>query len=206
MMTTDRADDRSPKEPFPHQSPGPTSDGTAEEEFRRKLAEKQSETNDSDQEQEVWQGGYSPKAMVGTWLSLTAISLVAFVGTGLVDPGLVPTVLGLLMIIWLAAGLVYAWRRFGVHYELTTQRFVHQEGILTRRTDRIEVIDIDDVSFTQGPIERIFSVGTIVLTSSDRTHPVLSMIGIADVKQVAGLIDDIRRKERRRRSLHIEAI
>jgi hypothetical protein len=32
------------------------------------------------------------------------------------------------------------------------------------------------------------------------------MVGIAEVKDVAGLIDDIRRKERRQRSLHIESI
>ena len=73
-------------------------------------------------------------------------------------------------------------------------------------SDRIEVMDMHDVGLNQGPIERIFSVGTIVLTRSDRTHPVLSMIGIAGVGQIAGLIDDIRRKERRRRSLPNEAI
>jgi membrane protein YdbS with pleckstrin-like domain len=93
-----------------------------------------------------------------------------------------------------------------VHYELTSQRFIHQTGILTRATDRIEVIDIDDVSFTQGPVQRMLGVGRITVTSSDRSHPLLHMIGIGDVKSVAGLIDDVRRKERRRRSLHIEAI
>ena len=107
---------------------------------------------------------------------------------------------------WVFGGLRYGWRRLGVHYQLTTQRFIHQTGILTRKTDRIEVIDIDDVSFTQGPVERVFGVGTIQLTGSDRTHPTLSMIGIGEVKEVAGLIDDIRHSERRRRSLHIEAI
>jgi len=133
-------------------------------------------------------------------------------------------------LIWLVGAVVYGLRRFGVHYELTSQRFIHQTGILTRDTDRIEVIDIDDVSFTQGPVQRVFGVGRITVTSSDRSHPLLHMIGrvfgvgritvtssdrshpllhmigIADVKSVAGLIDDVRRKERRRRSLHIEAI
>ena len=117
-----------------------------------------------------------------------------------------PIALGSILLMWVFGGLRYAWRRLGVHYQLTTQRFIHQTGILTRQTDRIEVIDIDDVSFTQGPVERVFGVGTIQLTGSDRTHPTLSMIGIGDVKDIAGLIDDIRRKERRRRSLHIEAI
>ena len=111
-----------------------------------------------------------------------------------------------IVVAWLVGAVLYGWRRFGVHYELTSQRFIHQTGILTRATDRIEVIDIDDVSFTQGPVQRMFGVGRITITSSDRSHPLLHMIGIADVKSVAGLIDDVRRKERRRRSLHIEAI
>jgi len=174
--------------------------------FRQQLADSQSDGNDSDTEEDVWQGGYSPRAMVGTWLAIGVVSLVILAVSIATGAFSLPIALGVILLIWAVAGLVYAWRRFGVHYELTTQRFVHQTGILTRRTDRIEVIDIDDVSFTQGPIERIFSVGKIVLTSSDRSDPVLSMIGIADVKKVAGLIDDIRRKERRRRSVHIESI
>ena len=112
----------------------------------------------------------------------------------------------LVAVIWVFGGLLYGWRRLGFHYQLTTQRFIHQAGVFTRQTDRIEVIDIDDVSYTQGPIQRALGVGNISLTGSDRTHPTLSMIGIPNVKEVSGLIDDIRRKERRRRSLHIEAI
>lgn len=175
-------------------------------EFQRRVAQQQANSDEVEAERAVWQGGYSPKAMVGTWCSLAFISVAMLVGAFLADPGLLLYTFAAVLLLWVAGGLIYAWRRYGYHYELTTQRFVHQAGILTRRTDRIEVIDIDDVSFTQGPIERIFSIGTIVLTSSDRSHPVLSMIGIADVKRVAGLIDDIRRQERRRRSLHIEAI
>ena len=114
--------------------------------------------------------------------------------------------LGIALLLWIIVGLTYGYRRLGYHYQLTTQRFIHQTGILTRKTDRIEVIDIDDVSYSQGPVQRVFGVGTITLTGSDRTHPTLSMFGIAKVREVAGLIDDIRRTERRKRSLHIEAI
>lgn len=174
--------------------------------FRDQLADRAGNQDDDDLEESIWEGGYSPKAMVGTWLFLVVLSIAILVGTILSGLVTLPIALGLVLLVWLAAGLLYAWRRLGVHYELTSQRFLHQTGILTRRTDRIELIDIDDVSFTQGPVERIFSVGKIVVTSSDRSHPVLSMIGIANVKRVAGLIDDARRRERRRRSLHIESI
>ena len=181
----------------------------AADKFREQVQSTKESVEDYEPEEELWNGGYSAKAMVGTWILLGIVS----VGTLILPFFLaflafltVPISLGLIVVIWLVGAVVYGVRRFGVHYELTSQRFIHQTGILTRNTDRIEVIDIDDVSFTQGPIQRMLGVGRITITSSDRSHPLLHMIGIADVKNVAGVSDDVRRKERRRRSLHIEAI
>ena len=70
----------------------------------------------------------------------------------------------------------------------------------------IEVIDIDDVTYTQGVVQRIVGVGTIKISSTDRTHPELALLGIDDVERIADMIDDVRRQERRRRGLHIESI
>jgi len=178
----------------------------AAEKFREQVQSTQEPVEDYEPEEELWNGGYSAKAMVGTWILLAILSVATLILPFIVDFLSVPMSLGVIVLIWLVGAVVYGLRRFGVHYELTSQRFIHQTGILTRDTDRIEVIDIDDVSFTQGPVQRVFGVGRITVTSSDRSHPLLHMIGIADVKSVAGLIDDVRRKERRRRSLHIEAI
>lgn len=181
----------------------------AADKFREQVQSTQEPIEDYEPEEELWNGGYSAKAMVGTWLLLGILSLATLILPFFV-PFLaflsLPVSLLVIVVIWVFGAGVYGVRRFGVHYELTSQRFIHQTGILTRDTDRIEVIDIDDVSFTQGPVQRMFGVGRITITSSDRSHPLLHMIGIADVKSVAGLIDDVRRKERRRRSLHIEAI
>lgn len=181
----------------------------AADKFREQIQNTQETVDDYEPEEELWNGGYSAKAMVGTWLLLAILSVATLILPHLVQIfgflTFLPS-LGVIFLVWVVGAVVYGWRRFGVHYELTSQRFIHQTGILTRDTDRIEVIDIDDVSFTQGPVQRMFGVGRITVTSSDRSHPLLHMIGIADVKSVAGLIDDVRRKERRRRSLHIEAI
>jgi uncharacterized membrane protein YdbT with pleckstrin-like domain len=159
-----------------------------------------------DVEVDMWSGGYSPKAMLGTWLGTGLLSILAIIGAALYASNYIGWVLMAVLVAWVLVGCLYGYRRMGVHYELTSQRFIHQSGVLSRRTDRIEVIDIDDVTFKQGPVQRMLGVGTIIIESSDRSHPKLEMIGIANVRDVAGLIDDIRRKERRRRSLHIEAI
>ena len=200
------SDPQNESEPEPVEQTKPESEPSPTEKFRQEVASKQEAADDSGEEETLWSGGYSPKAMIGTWI------LMGIVTVGLLVLPFFVTAFSFLiagvviLVLWVVGGIRYALRHLGVHYQLTTQRFIHQTGILTRKTDRIEVIDIDDVSFTQGLVQRTLGVGTIVLTGSDRTHPTLSMIGIADVREVAGMIDDIRRKERRSRSLHIEAI
>jgi membrane protein YdbS with pleckstrin-like domain len=165
-------------------------------------------------ETDLWTGGFSPKAMIGTWL-LSALFSVAVLVVLAMAPSLfgdqVPSKvlwsvgIGVVIAWWAIAIASYSYRRISVGYQLTNQRFIHKHGILVRTTDRIELIDIDDVAFSQGLIQRMLGVGTIRLTSSDRSHPTLSLLGIDEVYRVSGMIDDARRKERRRRSLHIEA-
>ena len=92
------------------------------------------------------------------------------------------------------------------HYLLSNQRFVHERGLLCREIDRIESIDIDDVSYVQGPLERMLGVGTIRILSSDQSHPTLKLPGIENVQTVAALIDETRRQERRRRGLYVESV
>ena len=174
--------------------------------FRQQVASKQGDFDDYDPEENLWSGRYSSKAMVGTWIIMIVASIALLVLAIMIEPFSWSIAGILILVMWVLGISLYIWRRLGYHYQLTTQRFIHKTGIITQRTDRIEVIDLDDVSFTQGPVQRMFGVGTIRLTGSDRSHPELSMLGIAKVDEVAGLIDDIRRKERRRRSLHIESI
>ncbi len=204
---SDQRDDRTGhRSEMEHDHRPPGAERTPADRFRQQAAATQSGPDDIDSEEDLWTGGYSFKAMIGTWIGIAIASVGLLVLPMFTELVSFPIALIVIVMLWLVGSLRYAWRRLGVHYRLTTQRFVHQRGVLTRQSDRIEVIDIDDVRFTQGPIQRALGVGTIVLTSSDRTDPTLSMIGIADVDAVAGLIDDTRRRERRRHSLQIEAI
>lgn len=178
-------------------------------------AEFQPRTNaPQEPETKLWEGGFSPKAMYGTWL-LSAI-LTAGVLAALIVLSVMKTIQGneatawtvglvFIAIWWIACIAIYLFYRLGKYYEVTTQRLIHTSGILVRTTDRIDVIDIDDVSFTQGVVQRILDVGTITLMSKDASHPMLVLRGIDKVDKVSGMIDDVRRKERRKRSLHIDA-
>jgi membrane protein YdbS with pleckstrin-like domain len=158
-----------------------------------------------DKEEQLWVGGYSGKAMFGGWI-MAAVATIGLIVATVFLPGYWLILVPLIAAAWIIMGLALAYKKLSIAYELTTQRFIHANGLLTRTTDRIEVIDIDDVTYTQGLIQRMLGVGTIKISSSDRSHPELVLNGIDEVDRVADLIDDTRRSERRRRGLHIEAI
>jgi membrane protein YdbS with pleckstrin-like domain len=160
-----------------------------------------------DPEHDLWKGGFSPKAMLGYWLLAGIVTIVAIV-VGVVSVNPVVWIIGIAIAfsLWVAFALYLLYQRLGVEYQLTTQRLFHRQGILARVTNRIEVIDIDDVQFTQSLVERFLGVGTIRILSTDISDPKLIMTGIDDVKNVADIIDKVRRDERRRRGLHIETV
>lgn len=152
----------------------------------------------------LWDGSFSPKAMYGTYLTCLVLSVVILVG-GFFAAAL-PIAAVAAVLIWLWPIGLLAYRKLAVHYRLTPERFIHERGILKRITDRIEVIDIDDIAFEQGIIERMLGVGTLRITSSDRTHPKLILPGIDDIHRVAGIVDNARREERNRRGVYIESV
>jgi membrane protein YdbS with pleckstrin-like domain len=156
-------------------------------------------------EQKLWDGRYSAKAMA-EFLVLGVIASIGLIAAAAYYAEARLLLLVLLLPIWIAIVVQLVFLKLNTHYLLTSQRLIHQKGILMRSTNRIEVIDIDDVTFWQGIIGRLLDVGTIKITSSDRTHPVLVLKGIDEVHRIADLIDEVRRKERRKHGLHIEQI
>ena len=146
--------------------------------------------------------------MIPIWIGAGLITLLVIIGA--IAIGFSAT-----MWLWIFLGIFLAWlgllfrlwyKRLDVKYRVTTQRLFHEKGILRRATDRVEIIDIDDVRFEQGLVDRFTGVGKIRITSSDRTDPELVMFGIENAKEVADKIDKARRKERVRRGLHIETV
>jgi hypothetical protein len=159
------------------------------------------------QERDLWQGGFSPKAMIGAWCLSAFISIVLLIIGILWIPLSYWLYLSIAIIApWIYNLVILAYRRLSVHYLLTNQRFIHECGVVRRVINRIEVLDMDDISFEQGIVERFLGVGSIRIMSSDRSNPDLTMYGIENVREVSGLFDDTRRAERRRRGLHIENI
>jgi membrane protein YdbS with pleckstrin-like domain len=159
-------------------------------------------------EEELWTGGYSAKAMYGPWIGAGLATIAGLIAVVLwANDTLGWSIFGIaVLLVWGGLLLTLVIRRLGVKYRLTNHRLFQEKGILRRVTDRIEVIDIDDVTVEQGIFERMLGVGTIRVTSSDRSSPELIMPGIDPVKAIADMIDNARRAERQRRGLFIESV
>lgn len=151
-------------------------------------------------EQEVWQGSYSAKAMIGGWMACILLTIVGIIvsvfvgGSGL-------TVAIVLPIVWLIQLAVLLYRRMSIHYRLTSYYFYQERGLLWRRADRMEFINMNDTEVLQGPIERMLGVGTIRIDSTDSTDPTLYVNGIDNVREVASHIDKFRHTARMRRGM-----
>jgi membrane protein YdbS with pleckstrin-like domain len=160
-------------------------------------------------EEELWRGGYSSKAMLGAWAISASISVVlllvgffwmpwtAFYWLIVLVAALAP---------WIYNISVLCYRRMSVSYVLSNQRFIHEKGIIRHVNNRIELLDVDDISFEQGLLERLVGVGTIRIASHDRSDPELVLPGIENVKELSAIFDNARLAERRRRGLHVEQI
>jgi membrane protein YdbS with pleckstrin-like domain len=163
---------------------------------------------EDDKEEVLWEGQFSKLAMIGAWLAAGAFTLAVVVGGAVyrLDGRGWGIAAGIIVAVWAVLLLRLLYLQYTVQYSLTTQRFVHERGLLWRQVDRIETIDIDDVTVRQGPIERMLGIGTVRVMSSDQTTPEFLLVGIEDARRVATIIDDARRAERRKRGVHIESV
>jgi membrane protein YdbS with pleckstrin-like domain len=88
-----------------------------------------------------------------------------------------------------AAALVAALYWFGVPYlrwrsttyELTTRRLSVREGVLTRSGRDFPLTRISDVSFSQGPVDRLLGCGKLIVETAGE-HGQLVLDAIPDVK------------------------
>jgi membrane protein YdbS with pleckstrin-like domain len=111
--------------------------------------------------------------------------------------------LGIPLLLWIQHAIIYFYRTWTIRYRLTTHRFFHERGLIRRTTDVIEVIDISDMKMEQTLWDRYINggVATIILESSDDSHPNLVIDGLEEPKKVFDSIDEIRRVQREQRGL-----
>jgi len=71
-----------------------------------------------------------------------------------------------------------------VHYRISNYRIDYERGILSKKIDTLELWHVDDISFRQSLIDRIFRVGSIIIESDDKSTPRLELHGLPQPRSI----------------------
>jgi uncharacterized membrane protein YdbT with pleckstrin-like domain len=165
----------------------------------------------------VWEGRYSFKNFTGRLL-FRAVLTVAWIALAIYVWGtettrdrmiqFVTIVTGVaLLAFWLYLGWQVLMARLGHFYRLTNRRLFVSTGIFNRRRDQVELLSIKDV-YTRQPslFHRWFSVGTVVVESSEEKYPITYLSGVDDPKTVMDLVWHCARAEREGKAVQIDNV
>ena len=85
--------------------------------------------------------------------------------------------------------IIYFKTRFTV-YEVTDQRIKLKTGILSQEIDECELYRVRDYKIVKPFFQRIFGLGKIELSTSDRSNSSINLNGIKDPENLYNLIRD----------------
>ena len=137
------------------------------------------------QENDVWSGTPSQITNLGTYIICGLVSVATF-GVG--------AIIAIPYAIW--QYLVVKNQRF----ELTSQRLRAHSGVLSKKTDELELYRVKDTKFDQPFFLRLFGLGNVIIVSSDTTTPISAITAIKDAQhlreQIRQLVEDRRDQKR----------
>ncbi len=64
-------------------------------------------------------------------------------------------------------------------FKITNYRIDYEHGIITTNVDTLELWHVNDVRMRQGPLDKLFGVGSIHITSDDRSTPELELRSVS---------------------------
>lgn len=84
-------------------------------------------------------------------------------------------------------------------YELTSQRLRVRTGVLSKEVNELELYRVKDFKIEQPFLLRLFSVANIVLDTSDKSHPTISILAVDNAEALLSMIREhveVRRNNR----------
>lgn len=119
------------------------------------------------QEETLWEGTTSHVSKLGTYL-------LCLLFCWLIVP--------IFIAIWTAIKLK------STRYQLTTERLRITEGILSKRTEELELYRVRDMSLEKPFIYRLFSKGNICLITSDRSAPNIMLEAVPRAEELMNVL------------------
>ena len=135
------------------------------------------------QEQPVWQGSPSQIINLPVYL-LCGLAVGACLGVAVVLTGPAAWAVGGGAAIPLVLGIVRWIQTRCRRYELTTQRLLLSQGVLSRRTDEVELYRVKDYALVEPLALRLFGLGNIVVTTTDDTNLTVTLRAVPAARQL----------------------
>jgi len=87
--------------------------------------------------------------------------------------------------------VVKAWK-----IEITDQRIINEKGVFSKTTDELELFRVKDIRLEEPFLFRLVGLSSLILATSDKTHPVFKIPALKDgknIKEKLRIAVDIRR-------------
>ncbi len=133
-----------------------------------------------------------------SWLHLSFQS-IAVVGKYRVLLGL-----GVIFVVGLI--LFYkAWKIRMTHYEVSPDRIEYGEGVFDRKVDNLDMFRVVDIKLRRNFLDCVVGVGTVILTTSDKSHPEFEFKKIKNSRELYATIKKAALSaDRRTNVVHVE--
>jgi uncharacterized membrane protein YdbT with pleckstrin-like domain len=83
--------------------------------------------------------------------------------------------------------------------EITEERIIEQTGVLSIKTDETELYRVKDIRLDEPFLLRMFGLSNILIVTSDKTSPIISLLGIKNGdklrKELRDLVEQRRDKK-----------
>jgi len=148
---------------------------------------------DKPQEEIIWEGSQSQVLNFGIFILMGIISVIILVLGFMFFP--IATALVIIPLIY----MFIKWLTVRNHrYKVTTERLFYTTGIFSKRTEAMELYRVRDVDMYEPFWQRLFKLGNIAITSSDKTTQNFLLKAVPDPN---GLMNSIRKNVEIRRDV-----
>ena len=121
-------------------------------------------------------------------------------------PALIQGLGGLVLaILTLGLSVIVAWfQTRGIHYKITSQRVVIEQGMFSKRMEQLDLYRVVDYVVERPFGQRVMGTGNIILEAMDKTTPEIRIVGIkTDVTQLYEKLRYSTEQEKKKRGVRV---
>ncbi len=106
----------------------------------------------------------------------------------------------------LGAGYLYVWLMLiSTEYRLFNESLEVESGIISRKIENIQLFRVRDLGLSQSVLGRIFNVGNIAISSTDKTAPLYTLHGVDNPRELYDTVrEQVAKSQATRRTMIVE--